>query len=373
MRKVVDNKKFNSYQMIIFLLASMLGVGLLQLPSILTEHVGNEGYIMPLISGVIALISAFLICYAGSIYGDRGLVDTSKFIYGKVLGVILIIPLWMIFFIACSVESRLFVITIKLFLLDTTPIPAILIPFFLILLFLLRGEFRHIGRFAEFVLPFILLIVAVLFVLVIPGSDFTDLLPVGQRTPLEYFRAVDGSVFSYLGIISLLVIYPYFKKRDLKSSFKTSAIAVGGISILYSLTVALCISKLGTAETKWLLYPTISLIKSAYIPGGFIERLEGLLMAIWVMLVFMTMAIAIYAMANIVLETFKLKDRRFIVTVITPFIYISATSALSVLEVMDVSLISGYILGTYSMFILPILIGVGYRIKMKKRRGKSEV
>ncbi|MEF9952810.1 MAG: GerAB/ArcD/ProY family transporter [Clostridium sp.] len=370
---MIDNKKFNSYQMVIFLLASMLGVGLLQLPSILTEQVGNEGYIMPLISGVISIVSVFFICYAGSIYGDRGLVDTSRFIYGKVLGIILIIPLWMIFFIACSVESRLFVITIKLFLLDTTPIPAILLPFFLVLLFLLRGEFRHIGRFAEFVLPFVLFIVALLFILVIPGCDFTDLLPLGQRTFTEYFKAIDGSVFSYLGVISLLVIYPYFKKTDLKSTFKTSAIAVGSISLIYSVTVGLCISKLGTAETKWLLYPTISLIKSAYIPGGFIERLEGLLMAIWVILVFMTMAIAIYSMANIVLETFKFRDRRFIVTAIIPFIYISATSALSLLEVMDVSLISGYILGTYSMFILPVLIGVGYRIKMKKRRGKGEV
>lgn len=367
------DKKFNSYQLVIFLLGSMLGVGLLQLPSILAENVGNESFLIPIITGGVCIISVFLICLAGSIYGDRGLIGTSKYIYGKYLGIALIIPLWLIFFISTAVEARVFALTIQLFLLEATPIWATLIPFFLILMFLIRGELRHIGRFAEFVFPFILITVIVLFILVIPGSDFTDLLPVGQRTFVEYFKAVDGSIFSYLGIISLLVIFPYFKTRSLKESFKTSAKAVCIVSVLYSIAIGLCITKLGTAETKWLLYPVISLIKSAYIPGGFIERLEGILMAIWVILVFITMAIAIYCIANIILEIFELKDRRFIVTCIIPFIYISASSVVSVLEVMDVSLISGYILGTYSMFILPALIGIGYRIKQKRGKKNNEV
>lgn len=370
MRSLENNNKFTSTQLVKFLICAMLGVGLLQLPSILTEHTGNEAFYIPIFAGIICLGSAYLICKAGSMYNGRGLVGSAKYTYGKTIGVIIIIPLLLIYLIACAVEARVFTQTIKLFLLDTTPTWAILIPFYFLILFLLRGELRHIIRFIEFVLPFILIIVSILFILVIPGSDFTDLLPIGQRTFLEYYRAIDGSIFSFLGIISLLVIYPNIKKKDLKSNFKVTALAVGIISVIYMITVALCISKLGTAETKWLLYPTISLIKSAYIPGGFIERLEGILMSIWVILVFATIAIALYAMTTIILDIFNFKDRRFITTCIIPFIYIASSSALSILEVMNVSIVSGYILGPYSMFILPLLIIIGYRVK-QKRRGSS--
>lgn len=367
-----SDKKFNSYQLVVTIICSMLGVAILQLPSSLAESVGSESFIVMIGGGVAAIISTLLICSAGSIYNGKGLVDTSKDVFGKGLGVILVIPIALCIFMANVVEARIFTLTVKVFLLEKTPIAMILIPFLLIVALLARGELKHIISFFQFVLPFIIVIIVVLNILTIPGSDFSNLLPVFQRTSIEYLDGVSLTLFSFLGILSLLVIYPYLKKRDFKSTFKASLVGVATVIILYISFIVLCLAKLGVSETEWLIYPTVSLIKSAYVPGSFVERLEGILMSVWVILAFATIVITIYSLAIIIADIFKFRATKHVVTILIPLVYMASTSVFSILDMMKVSTLNNIYLGLYTMFIFPGILYIGYKIKNGRRGGSSE-
>lgn len=366
-----DNEKFEYYQIVIIIIASMLGVSMLNLPSSLAEALGNEAWIGMIIGGLAVIVSTFLICKAGSVYNGVGLVDACRNIFGKKLGVILLLPLVIALFIGNCVEARMFSITVKIFLLEKTPMTYILIPFLLIILFLCRGELRQIVRFLQFVLPVIVLGTIIINLMTIPGTDFTNMLPLFQKDIVQYAEGFQGAIFSLLGLVTLLVFYPYLRNNKFKNGFRASLVGVLIPVGLYILITILCISKIGVGETKWIIYPTINLAKSAYIPGGFVERLEGLLMSMWVILVFTTMIITIYAMSIVIANIFKLQHPKHVVTILLPFIYLISHSTISGLDMMNISKVNDTVFGTYTMFILPALIYFVYRIKCKRRGGQG--
>lgn len=369
---IQSDKQFDSYQLLVILLCSMVGAGVLQLPAGVAESTGSESWIVVIIGGILTILCVFLICKAGSVFNGEGLVDASKTIFGKVLGTILVLPIPLCLFIGNCVESRIFSITVKVFLLRKTPYPLVLIPFILIVMFLIRGELKHIIRFLQFVLPFIVVIIVALNILTIPGTDITNLLPVLQKKPSDYLDGLLSTIFSFLGIVALLALYPYLKKRDFKSTFKISFIGVASVAVMYTAIVILCLGKLGIGETKWYIYPTVSLIKSASVPGGFLERLEGILMCTWVVIEYSTMAITVYAMAVVIADIFKFKSTRHIVTILIPLIYMLSASFTTSLDILEVSEINNIFLGLYSMFVFPALLYIVYKIKKRKRGVKGD-
>ena len=363
--------QINSYQLVIIIIASALGVSLLELPSYIGEILGSESWIATLAGGIFATLSVFLMCLAGKNFESDGLVQSSKKLFGKTIGVILIIPIVISVFIANVVELKLFTITVKVFLLDKTPVQYILMPFLLLVMFLGRGEFKHVIRFLSLVFPFIIAIILGLSLLTLPGTDFSNLLPVFQKSPLEYLDGASRTMFAVLGILTIIIMLPYTKKRDFKTNFKTCFLTILFLTILYTVITILCLAKLGSSETKWILYPTVSLIKSAYIPGGFIERLEGALMSIWVVIAFSTVMITLYGLSILLSDILNLVNRKLVITIIIPLLHLSCFAASSTFKMLSVSSLNSIILGGYILYILPIIFIIGYKVK-KKRGGCCE-
>lgn len=368
---IKNDKKLSSYQLALVIICSVFGVAILQLPAGLAETTGNEGWIVLIMVGLILLFSIFLMCKSGSLYNNQGLVGASKNTFGNVLGVVLIIPILTTIFVATCTVCQIFTISIRVFLIDRTPNYAILMPFLFLVMILTRGELKDILRFLQFMIPFIIIIILGINVLSLIGADFTNLLPVFQKSPMEYYRGIQISMFSHLGIINLLVVYPYIQKRDFKSTFKTSSLSLVCITTSYLVINALCIAKLGVAETKWLIHPTISLVKSAFVPGGFIERLEGIFMSVWVIVIFATVCIALYCTAVIISDIFNFNHSKHVVTIAIPFIYIFAISIVSILDIHIINRMNDLTTGFYSIFIFPMLFLIVNKIKSKKRGESS--
>ncbi len=366
---MIQNKiKIDSYQLAIIIISFSLGVGMLELPSYIGEILGNESWIGTLLSGILIILAVFLMCLAGKNFNEGGLVQNSKDLFGKTIGIILILPVAISIFIANVIELKMFTITVKVFLLDQTPVQFLLIPFLLLVLLLTRGEFKHIIRFLSLVYPFIVVIILGLSVLTLPGTDFSNLLPVFQKTPFEYIDGVGRTMFAAMGVMAVIIMLPYAKKRDIKSSFKACFLAVLFLIVLYTSITVLCLAKLGASESRWIMYPTVSLIKSAYIPGGFIERLEGLLMSIWVIIVFATVTITLYSLSILVSDIFNLVNRKLVMTIIIPLLYLGCFALTRTFKMYSVSNINSIVGGLYIIIVLPIIFIIGYKIK-KKRGG----
>lgn len=369
---IKNDKKLTSYQLVIYLLCAICGVGILQLPAGLTEAVGNEAWLLVILTGTVTLFAAFLICKAGSKFNGNSLVDASKKTFGKHLGIILLIPILLSSFIATCTETEIFSLAIRTFLIDQTPSYGILMPFLFLLMVITRGDLKNISRFFQFMVPFVSVVVVIIYLLAIPGSEFTNLLPVFQREPREYLSGMRMSMFSFLGIMSLMTIYPYIENREFKSTFKYSGISIGIMTIVYAVTNALCVAKLGVGETKWLIHPTVSLIKSAYIPGGFVERLEGVLMSLWVIIAFITLCVIVYSISIIISDIFDFRSNRHVSTIIVPFIYFISNSVVSILDIHIINRMSDLVFGTYTIIIFPILFLIVNKIRFGKKGTPNE-
>ena len=78
------------------------------------------------------------------------------------------------------------------------------------------------------------------------------------------------------------------------------------------------------AQSRILLWPTISMIRSLDIPGTFIERWEGIVMALWIFFYFTTFVNTYFFSSEIVKNVFKLKDIKLSSLLIMPIIYVVA-------------------------------------------------
>lgn len=142
-----NDDKISTYQLAVFVFNIIIGIGILTLPASAAKAAENDGWILILISGIICLGLAYLMCYVGERNKDLGFVGTLKKLFGKTIGLLLSIPfiLYLIFF--ASIEIRIFAETAKLYLLPNTPLEFIILPLIFLTVYLARMGVEAIARF----------------------------------------------------------------------------------------------------------------------------------------------------------------------------------------------------------------------------------
>lgn len=364
-----NDDKISSYQLGVIIFNTVLGIGILSLPASLTKAAENDGWILCIISGALCIFFAYLMCYVGKKYSQYGLVGTLRKLFGKIVGTILALPLLIYFIFFASIEVRLFAETAKLYLLPSTPLEFIIVPLILLMTVLARNGVETIARFFETIMPFIFFLIFILIMVTVPNSDYSNIRPF-LGTPLpKLIKGVGVSVFSYAGFEILLVIFPFL--RTPKKSFKSSAVGLLLIIVCYVIVEIQCLAKFGVKETQAFIYPTISLIRASQVPGGFIERLEGLLLALWVTSVFTTLVSFAFGFSVICADLLNQKKQKHIISLILPIIYVLSLIGDSVVELFDLSDMIANTFGLYTIAFLPLLMFIFSLFKKDVNKGES--
>jgi hypothetical protein len=124
-------------------------------------------------------------------------------------------------------------------------------------------------------------------------------------------------------------------------------------------------------HTKQLIWPTITLIRSIVIPGAFVERWEGLVMALWVLFYFTTFVNMYYFSGDIIKDVFHLHDIKLSSMIMAPIIYLIAMYPQNIAEVYDMSGKVTPILSVFSFIVLPLVLLLRSGVKGRGRK-KSE-
>jgi spore germination protein (amino acid permease) len=181
---------------------------------------------------------------------------------------------------------RVFAEVIKMYLLEHTPTEFILLVMIFTGLYLVRGEVSALVKFNEiaFFAMFIPMILILLFAT--RGGEITNVLPLLQSSPKAYIKALATASYAFGGFEIAYLILPFMKEKEgIRKTFFKSIIF---ITLFYAIATILCLMFFTKEHTKKLLWPTITLIRAIVIPGAFIERWEGLVMALWVLFYFTT-------------------------------------------------------------------------------------
>lgn len=358
-----DDDKISSFQLGVFIYNTILGVGILFLPASLTKAVENDGWILCIISGLINFIFIYFMCKVGEKYTREGFVGTLKKLFGGAAGILLALPAFIYFVLFESFEIRLFAEIVNQYLLPNTPIEFIIIPLFIVTIFLARSGVEPAARFFETVTPLIILVLIILILVTLPKSDYSNIRPLFATPVIKFIKGINKSIFAYSGFEILIIIFPYL--RTPKKAFKAASIALTSIIILYTIITIQCLARFGTRETQALIYPTMSLMRVSEIPGGFIERVEGLLLALWVLFVYTTLVSVMFALSVIGGDILNHRNRKHIISLSLPFIYLISLSGQSIAEVFDLTDKMEMTFGIYTLVILPVIMFFAYLIKRK--------
>jgi spore germination protein (amino acid permease) len=368
---IKDKKIIGDFGLFTTVVVSIVGIGIFSSPREIIDKVGSDAWIVILIGGSIIFLLLWLIYMVMKKNDFQDFTNILQNNFGKVIGgtFAIVFAVYSIFIV--SLGMREFVEVIKLFLLRKTPSEFILMITILSGAYLVRGEIGDLVKFNEVSFWVMFIPVFAVFILVAINADFTNLLPILNNKPSDYFSASKFALYSFGGFEIAYLILPYVKnKKNSSHVLRKSIMFVSGFYIIVMILVLAVFSK---AQSRILLWPTISMIRSLYIPGTFIERWEGIVMALWIFFYFTTFVNSYFFSSEIVKTVFKLKDIKLSSFLIMPFIFIVALYPENIAEIYSLQFKNTPVLLTalFVFVILPILVLLMGKYKgRKKGKGK---
>lgn len=176
-----------------------------------------------------------------------------------------------------------------------------------------------------------------------------------------------ASLFSYAGYEIIFLVYPYSddKKNTLKYVLRALFIVIGIYIIVFVITLSL----FGVDQLKRGIWPTIALASEADLPGYFLENLDGIVLSLWVMVVYSTLGPVLFQASRILSSILNTKSHDFLVILLIPIIYIICVLPENIVLVYERL---GKVLNYFtvaSSIVIPIIIFIGAWVK--KRRSKA--
>lgn len=362
-----ENNKISNLQVALLLMHTIIGVGVLSLPSTLAKQLGTSGWIALILTGIIATIPVFMMTKLMTMYKGKNIFEISKHLIGTPLTYIALIILTIHMVGQGSFVVRIFGEVIKMFLLFSTPIEVIIATLILVSIYTARSGIEGMGRFSIIVIPFIVIPLLIFSVVLIPDLDYSNLLPFLRVKPVQIFKSIPSTFFSYGGL-EFLLIYMYFSKNP-RSAMKYNLGAIGVIVALYLLSFFLTLARFGEKGLSRQLWPLLSLSKAVQLPSAFVENIEGIVMAIWVIVAFATLMSAIFASSILIGKMCKVEENKYFTLLLFPIIYFFALIPRNVVLVYDYEQIFTYIFGTFSSLFYPILL---YIVAVFRKKGEAK-
>ncbi|MBU3189035.1 spore germination protein [Clostridium bowmanii] len=362
-----DKKIIGDFGLFTTVVVAIVGIGIFSSPKDVIDKVGSDAWIVTLASGIVIFLLLYLIYMVMKKNNFEDFTNILQNNFGKLFGGLfaIIFAIYSIFIV--SLGMREFVEVIRLFLLRQTPTEFILMTTILTGNYLVRGEIGDVVKFNEISFWIMFISIFAVFILIAINADFTNLLPVLNNKPSDYFSASRYALFCFGGFEIAYLILPYVKKK--KNAFRVLRKSIMFVSIFYIIVTVLVLAVFSKVQGRILLWPTISMIRSLYIPGTFVERWEGIVMALWILFYFTTFVNTYFFSSEIVKNIFKLKDIKISSLLIMPIIYAIALYPENIAEVYNLKFKTTAVLYTaiFVFVILPILILI-----IGKAKGKSK-
>ncbi|OIJ16560.1 hypothetical protein BKP37_04810 [Anaerobacillus alkalilacustris] len=365
----------NSYQiskieMSVTLICMIIGVGILTLPRVLASSMETpDGWISVGIGSLMTMVIIFFIVKLHRHFpGETLFMFVSKSSKGKWIGKLLTIAFFVHFLSLLSYEARILTIVIRMYLLAETPSEITAVIIFLATTYAVTKGLQGIVHLNLMFLPIVLIMIFIILMFSMGEGQVDHLLPIAAEGISPIITGVSDTVFSFLGFEILFFFIAFMKLKDIMAAPLNGGITV--ITIFYVAVVAISYSVLSVEGTKVIAFPLVALAKELEVVQGIIERMEPLLITVWIMTIFNTMTISHFLATRLVKEVLITKPRSStIAIIITFFSFIIAFIPNSIQE----TFIFGDLLSYFAMFITIISLIIGYTfVVVKKKKQKQE-
>lgn len=359
---LTNNDKITVPQAITLIITTIVGTGILSLPGDVARIADSDGWIIVLLGSLIILACSFAIAILLRRYPQDTFVEYSQKIVGRFPAYLLSILLIVYFMIITSVITRKFADVMIAFMFRRTPMEFLILTQMLMAVYLLRHGIEPTARISEILLPVMILPVVAMYLIGIPKADFTELLPF-LNTPVKTIAI--GSfytAFSLLGPEILLVVGPYIRSPE--KSFRVVTASMVAITALYLFVVVIVFATLGVEDTRLMLWPSMTIIRTIMAPGGIFERLDALALALWTIAAFTSINGYYFSAGLALAHISKTREFKFYITMMFPWIYLFTVFSRNVLQTSQSADIIGFV-GVILGMTVPVVLLIVDTIKKK--------
>ncbi|GGG61079.1 GerAB/ArcD/ProY family transporter [Paenibacillus radicis (ex Gao et al. 2016)] len=303
---MTTNPMINVRTFTILVIFFMIGTSILITPAGLANEAKQDAWIAAIAGVIIDCMLALLYVMLGERFGHKTLIELCLAAFGKWAGALLALCYIVFFFILASlmIGDLGFFLTTQI--MPETPIEILQILFVAVVVAVIRAGLVVYSRAAEIFFPLLVFMFSLLIMSMLHIIDFRNFQPA-----LEFgLKPVLKGGFSFYGlqeIIVLLMLYPYVKRSGSRKNAFVGGVMVGGIFLI--ITTACCIGVMSSLVTSNQLYPAYVLAKKISI-GHFLERIEGVMMFIWIISIVIKVIITFDAAVLGLAQVCKLKESK---------------------------------------------------------------
>ena len=344
----------------------VIGVGILSLPSDIAMVLNNDGWVAILIGGLIAIPFIIMIDRLFKMYPGKTFFQLGRELLNPIFFKLLLIIALFYIVVLLAYTGRIFADVMKAYLLETTPTEVIIITTLLAVSYIARSQIEVISRMAVIIYPIIIGFIIFLIVINLPNLDFTNIYPIFDIDYKMIPKGIMLALYSYAGYEFIILTYPFVEdnKKTLRYSLNGIFIVIGIYLIVFFITL----SQYGVHQLQREIWPTIAIVKEVNLPGYFLENLDGIVMAAWVMVVYGTMGPFLHSSGTILSDIFNTRVHEIFILPLLPIIYIISLLPENLVQTTKfLGKILNY-LSIAAIIIIPTIMFIA--AKIKKRREK---
>ncbi|WP_139487888.1 GerAB/ArcD/ProY family transporter [Brevibacillus dissolubilis] len=354
-------------QLFLFIVSSRVAVMTIFLPVIGNSN-AKDAWLSSILAGVMGLAVTWIIVTLARIHPNQTLVQICSSLLGKWLGgVFIVIFLW--FFLHISIITvRQFAEILNNALMPETPVPFFILYIEMAVAFSVYRGLEAILRANTITLAVSLNAIFMILLFVAKEIHINTLLPVLEE---GWMPVIMGSVvpLAWHGEIILIpMLYPYVSDKEKVLRYSMFATLMN--TLILVLLAIFVVGIFGPDEALNLTFPVFSLARMVSI-ADFLERLEALMVAVCMSMLFMKSCIYLYSGVIGVGQWLELKSYRFlIIPMVTLSMILSHTSFQSISEIkhfLTPELFGGYAL-TINTLLPTLLLVLSILQKRKKSR-----
>jgi spore germination protein AB len=318
---VPESKKISPF-LVFFLIHTMqIGVGILGFQRFIAKTAGYDAWMSIILTGLVIHILLWMMFKMLKI-ADGDLTSIHTFVLGKKVGKIFS-SFFILYFSLYSVTIlRTYIEVVQVWMFPELETFWFALAFLILVTYIVFGGFRTVAGIAFFsiILPFY---IAVLFIIIIPYSDFTNLLPIFDHSIKELLLASRDMTFTVLGFETLLFFYPFIQNQD--KSKKWAHLGVFYTTVISIYLAILAFGYFSEAQLQKNLWPTLTMWKIIELP--FVERFEYIGITNWGLVILPNICICLWCASRLAKQLFSIRQKTSV-----PFIAILCLIATSLLS-----------------------------------------
>lgn len=343
-------EKISTWQATALLTINMISTAILFPPGFVPQLAGRDAWISFALGGVCGFFIVFLVALLCSRYPGLNLLQIGEVILGRFAGKLVGSGFAFFFILTTAVAVNEFSDFMITAFMPRTPLPVFIILMVLFSLYAVNLGLEVIGRVSEVVIFPITLFLALSMIFMVNRVEISFLLPVFEAGYLPVLR---GS-FIFLPWTAqafvLGMLYPYLVRPS--QALKIGLLAVACVC-LYMIAGAIFLEGiLGFRQTARVLYPLLTYVRLIKV-GGFLERLDAIVILIWVAGQYINVSLFIFLSAFSLRQVFGLAEyRTFLLPLGTVIVVLSIFTFENSME------LENFVKNAFSPFVLFFALGV---------------